>query len=157
MTTENTGDGRAFALGAIGLFLVACVWAAAFLYAPIDANQGEVYRIMFLHVPSAFTAFASALVLFAYSILGLRKRREATLLWSRAVAEVGLLFTVLTLATGSIWGKPTWGTWWTWDARLTTTFMLSLLYAGWLLLYSSMAPGPEIGRASCRERVLASV
>jgi heme exporter protein C len=63
--------------------------------------------------------------------------------WSKATAEVGLLFTILTLATGSIWGRPTWGTWWTWDARLTTTFLLALLYAGYLLLYAAMPPGPS--------------
>lgn len=147
MTTEGSNDGRSFALGAAGLILVGCVWLMGFFYAPIDANQGEVYRIMFLHVPSAFTAFASALGLFVFSIMGLRKRQEQSLLRSRAVAEVGLLFTILTLATGSIWGKPTWGIWWTWDARLTTTFMLALLYAGWLMLYTSMSSGPGRIRA----------
>jgi heme exporter protein C len=76
------------------------------------------------------------------SLWGLRTRSETALRWSRACAEVGALYTVLTLSTGSIWGKPTWGTWWTWDARLTTTFLLALMYAGWLLLYSSLAPGP---------------
>lgn len=140
-------DGKSFALGAFGLALVGAVWLAAFFYVPIDSNQGVVYRIMYLHVPAAFTAFASALVLFIYSIKGLRGRKESTLLGARASVEVGLLFTAITLATGSIWGKPTWGTWWTWDARLTTTFMLALLYAGWLLLHSSMAAGPGRVRA----------
>jgi heme exporter protein C len=66
---------------------------------------------------------------------------------SRAATEVGLVFTILTLATGSIWGKPTWGTWWTWDARLTTTFLLSLMYGGWLLLYNAIPEGPSRTRS----------
>jgi heme exporter protein C len=123
------------------LFLIAS-WLAAFFYAPVDANQGAVYRIMFLHVPSAFTAFSVAFCLFVLSVMGLKSRSENTLIWAKATAEVGLLFTALTLATGSIWGRPTWGTWWTWDARLTTTFLLGLLYAGYLLLHSAMGPGP---------------
>jgi heme exporter protein C len=128
-------------IGAVCVALLALSWALAFYYAPVDANQGVVYRIIFLHVPAAFTAFSSALLLFIFSVMGFKSRSETTLVWAKATAEVGLLFTILTLATGSIWGRPTWGTWWTWDARLTTTFLLSLLYAGYLLLYASMAPG----------------
>lgn len=134
----------------VGLALMALVlahWAAAFFYAPVDEHQGQVYRIMFLHVPSAFTAFSSSLALCVFSVLSLRRRQESSLTWARASAEVGFIFTLLTLATGSIWGRPTWGTWWTWDARLTTTFLLALLYAGYLLLYSSLTPGPGRIRA----------
>lgn len=130
-------------LGGLGCVLLLLLsWAAAFFYAPVDANQGVVYRIMFLHVPAAFTAFSAAFMLFIFSVMGIKTRSETSLIWSRATAEVGLLFTILTLATGSIWGRPTWGTWWTWDARLTTTFLLALLYAGYLLLQKAMPPGP---------------
>ena len=135
-------DKRGYLVGAFLALLVVGHWLAAFFYVPVDANQGEVYRIMYLHVPSAFTAFASSLVLFILSLWGLKSRSEAALTWSKATAEVGFMFTLLTLATGSIWGRPTWGTWWTWDARLTTTFLLALLYSGYLLLYSAMTPGP---------------
>lgn len=134
-------DKKAYSLGLFGLIAVAFGWVLAFLYAPVDRNQGEVYRIIFLHVPSAFAAFAMAFALLLFSLLGFTKKSESSLRWSKASAEVGLIFTILTLATGSIWGKPTWGVWWTWDARLTTTFILALLYAGWLLLYSSLTPG----------------
>ncbi len=130
----------------IGIFLGASLlfqWALGFLWAPVDQHQGEVYRIIFLHVPSAFTAFASSLLLALVSIWTLRKKSVASLHWGRAAAEVGLLFTILTLATGSIWGRPTWGTWWTWDARLTTTFLLALLYAGYLILYASLEHGTQ--------------
>lgn len=116
-------------------------WVWALWFAPSERHQGEVYRIIYLHVPAAFAAFASSAVLLVFSIKGLRSRDEAPILWQKACAEVGLIFTVITLATGSIWGRPTWGTWWTWDARLTTTFLLALLYASWLMLYGSMAAG----------------
>lgn len=135
-------DKRNLLIGIAAALLVAAHWWAGFHFAPTDAAQGEVYRIMFLHVPSAITAFASSLVLFIFSLLGLKTRADSTARWAKASAEVGLLFTILTLATGSIWGRPTWGTWWTWDARLTTTLLLALLYAGYLLLYSAMTPGP---------------
>lgn len=134
-------DTRAWLLGAGCLLLLALHWLAAFFYAPIDANQGVVYRIMFLHVPCAFAAFASSFVLFLLSLWGLKTKAEKALIWSKATAEVGLLYTALTLATGSIWGRPTWGTWWTWDARLTTTLLLALLYCGYLLLHAAMSPG----------------
>ena len=135
-------DKREFYAGALLQFLVLAHWLAAFYYAPVDIHQGQVYRIMFLHVPCAITAFASSLGLCIFSVIGLRQRSESVMAWAKATAEVGLLFTILTLATGSIWGRPTWGTWWTWDARLTTTFLLALLYAGYLLLHASMPAGP---------------
>jgi heme exporter protein C len=108
---------------------------------PSDMHQGEVYRIIYLHVPAAFAAFALAFVLFGVSIYGLVTKNLNAEFWGRAVAEFGFIFTLLTLITGSIWGRPTWGVWWTWDARLTTTFILAVLYAGYLLLWSSMSPG----------------
>ena len=138
----SSSDIKAWAWGVVALGIVVVGWLLGFFYAPVDANQGVVYRIIFLHAPSAIAAFTSSFALLIFSVLGLKNRAERTLSWARAVAEVGFLFTVLTLATGSIWGRPTWGTWWTWDARLTTTLILGLLYTGWLLLYSSMTPGP---------------
>jgi heme exporter protein C len=128
--------------GAILAVLILAQWGAGLFYAPVDALQGQVYRIIFLHVPCAFTAFFSAFILFIYSILALRSKNESHQQVCKATAEVGLIFTALTLITGSIWGKPTWGVWWTWDARLTTTLLLAILYAGYLLLYASLEPGP---------------
>jgi heme exporter protein C len=106
-------DKREFYAGALLQFLVLAHWLGAFYYAPVDIHQGQVYRIMFLHVPCAITAFASSLGLCIFSVIGLRQRSESVMAWAKATAEVGLLFTILTLATGSIWGRPTWGTWWT--------------------------------------------
>lgn len=130
---------------AVGLLLGALIviqWSIGFFVAPVDALQGEVYRIIFLHVPSAFTAFFSAFFLFIFSVLALKSKKDSHQQMCKATAEVGLMFTILTLVTGSIWGRPTWGVWWTWDARLTTTLLLAILYAGYLLLYSSLEPGP---------------
>jgi heme exporter protein C len=131
----------------ITLLALLTQWLAAWYWVPVDDAQGEVYRIIYLHVPAAFAAFFSAAVLMLTSILALRPQGERWLSMSRAATEVGLVFTILTLATGSIWGKPTWGTWWTWDARLTTTFLLSLMYGGWLLLYNAIPEGPSRTRS----------
>ncbi len=118
-------------------------WLLAWFWVPVDDAQGDVYRIIYLHVPAAFAAFTSAFVLAVASILALRSPNSSKLDLSKAATEVGLVFTILTLATGSIWGKPTWGTWWTWDARLTTTFLLALMYGGWLLLHNAIPEGPS--------------
>ena len=102
--------------------------------------QGEAYRIIYLHVPCAASAFLASAILAVFGLWGITRRSETALIYQRATAEVGFLFTVATLITGSIWGRPIWGTWWTWDARLTTTLLLAILYFGYLVLYTSMAP-----------------
>lgn len=101
----------------------------------VDIHQGEVYKILYIHVPNAFCAFFASFILCCLSFLLLIKKRFKLLPYAKATAEIGLVFTVLTLITGSIWGKPTWGTWWTWDARLTTTFLLAILYGAYQLLW----------------------
>jgi heme exporter protein C len=131
----------------ISLMIALCAmtvqWLFAWYWVPVDDAQGEIYRIIYLHVPAAFAAFTSAFVLAIASIMALRSKGGSNLDLSKAATEVGLIFTILTLATGSIWGKPTWGTWWTWDARLTTTFLLALMYGGWLLLHNAIPEGPS--------------
>ena len=131
----------------VALTALIAQWLLAWYWVPVDEAQGEVYKIIYLHVPSAFAAFMSAGVLLIASILALKSRADHWLHLARAATEVGLLYTVLTLATGSIWGKPTWGTWWTWDARLTTTFLLGLMYGGWMLLYNAIPQGPARTRS----------
>ncbi|MGE0174511.1 MAG: cytochrome c biogenesis protein CcsA [Oligoflexales bacterium] len=121
------------------LILVLASWAWAIFMAPSEQNMGEIYRIIYLHVPSAFSAFFCAFVLFLISVYALMKKDEALLLPMQASSELGLLFTVLTLVTGSLWGYPTWGTFWTWDARLTTTLLLAILLAGYLLVHRSFS------------------
>ena len=116
-----------------GLLLLAGL-AAAFGYAPSDAAQGNVQRIMYVHVPAILTAYTAIGVVLIASIAYLWRRSPA---WDRiaaAAAELAVGFIAVTLLTGSIWGKPTWGTWWTWDARLTSTALLFVIYLGYLLL-----------------------
>jgi heme exporter protein C len=102
--------------------------------APKEVTQGTVQRIMYVHVPSAWVAYLAFGVVFVASIVYLAKRADAADRVAHASAEVGVVFTGLAIASGSIWGKPTWGTWWTWDARLTSVAVLFVMYLGYLLL-----------------------
>src|SRR2546422_4687168 len=102
--------------------------------APREVTQGNVQRIMYLHVPSVWVAYVAFAVVFVASIAYLAKRADAADRLAHASAEVGVVFTGVTIATGSIWGKPTWGTWWTWDARLTSVSIMFVIYLGYLLL-----------------------
>src|SRR5437016_11371958 len=112
-----------------------------FAIAPREATQGNVQRIMYLHVPSVWVAYLAFAVVLVASIVYLVRRAEAADRLAHASAEVGVLFTGLTIATGSIWGKPTWGTWWTWDARLTSVAILFVMYLGYLLLRGMIDDG----------------
>lgn len=105
--------------------------------APTEQNMGEIYRALYVHVPSALTAFLVSFILLGVSIWGLIKKTPASAYYGKALAEAGFLYTCLALATGSIWGRATWGVWWTWDARLTTTLILGIQYAGFLALYNA--------------------
>ena len=125
---------RTRALGWLGGLALLAGLAVAFGYAPREAAQGNVQRIMYLHVPSILTAYLAFGLVLLGSIGYLATRGTA---WDRlaaSAAELGVLFTGVTIVTGSIWGKPTWGTWWTWDARLTSVAILFVMYLGYLLL-----------------------
>jgi heme exporter protein C len=123
-------------LGILALLAVLAGLFLAFFHAPSDALQGDVQRIMYIHVPTAWVAFFAFFVVFVSSLVYLWKRLPEADRLAHASAEIGVLFTALTLIDGSIWGKPTWGTWWTWDARLTTTAILLVIYVGYLMLRS---------------------
>ena len=124
-------------------WLAALALAASLLVAlfgvPADAVQGDVQRIMYVHVPSAWLAYAAFLVTLVGGVLYLLRRNLGFDRMAAASAEIGLLFTGLAIATGAIWGKATWGKWWDWDPRLTTTAILFVIYAGYLLLRQSLA------------------
>lgn len=122
------------ALLAAGLATLAVGWALALVWAPPDRFQGDVQRLMYVHVPAAWNALALFTVAFLASVRVLWKRSLAADRLAHAAVEVGLLFTALTLALGALWGKPVWGVWWTWDPRLTTTAILFVLFAGYLAL-----------------------
>jgi heme exporter protein C len=118
-------------LAALGL---AAGLVMAFGVAPPEAVQGNVQRIMYLHVPSVLVAYLAFGVVLVASVLYLCKRADGADRLAHASAEAGVIFTAITLSSGAIWGKPTWGTWWTWDARLTSAAVLFVLYLGYLLL-----------------------
>ena len=119
-------------LGIASLVALAASAVLSLVVAPPDAVQGEVQRVMYVHVPAAWLAYLSFLVVFVASIAYLKTKKTR---WDRvaaASAEIGVLFTALAIALGMLWGKPVWGTWWTWDPRLTTTAVLLLIYVGYL-------------------------
>jgi len=127
--------------GLLALTLVTFVAALylAFIYAPTEAVQGDVQRIFYFHVPIAWLMELSFFVVFLTSILFLWKRDERWDLYARCSAELGVVFTTLVLITGSLWGRPIWGTWWAWDARMTTTLILWAIYVVYLMLRSYSA------------------
>jgi heme exporter protein C len=130
--------------GAVALMLAAA--AAIFLFAPTDALQGPVQRIFYLHVSSAIAAFASFFVVVVGSVAYLWRESVAGDRLARSAALVGVVFTTVTLVMGMMWAKPIWGTFWTWDARLTSTLVLWIIYAGYLLVRRLAAPGRQAAR-----------
>lgn len=119
----------ALLLGAAGL------WMALFV-APTDAQQGEVYRILYLHVPAAWMSMLVYVVACAYATLHCVYRSTVSAVMVRALLPTGAWMTVLALVTGSLWGKPTWGTYWIWDARLTSELLLLFIYFGLMAIAS---------------------
>lgn len=132
-------------LGALSALLLAASAVAAFFVARPDRVQGDAARIVYLHLPLAWVAFAAFFAVFIASIAYLRTGKP---FWDRlglASAEVGVMFTTLVLITGSIWGYPIWGAWWSWDPKLTTTLILWFLYLGYLMVrgYAEPPRGPR--------------
>ena len=127
------------------LSMVAALYAAL-LYAPADRLQGNVQRIFYFHVPLAWTAYLAFFVVFVTSAAYLVKRIRLMDAIARSSAEVGLLFTTMMLITGSLWARPIWGTWWSWDARLTTTLLLWFIYVGYLMLRASVEDEEKAAR-----------
>lgn len=125
---------KPFGIFAAAFFLFA--QALAVINSPADRDMGHLQKIMYVHVPSAWLAFAAFGVVLVASILYLIRRDLKYDLFAAAGAEAGTLFTALTIAQGSIWGRPTWGVWWTWDPRLTTTAILLLIFIGYIALRS---------------------
>jgi heme exporter protein C len=123
--------GIAVVLAAIGLYI-------GFVVAPTDAQQGEVYRIIFIHVPSAWMAMFIYVVMAFYGLLTISVRARLSGMMARALAPTGALMAAIALWTGALWGKPTWGTYWVWDARLTSTLILLFLYLGYMALVAAI-------------------
>ena len=117
----------------------------AFIYAPTEMVMGNIQRIFYFHMGSVWVATIAFTVVFIASIQYLRKQTRFWDIMAYSSAELGVLFTTLTIITGSIWAKPVWGTWWTWDPQLTTTFILWILYIVYLILRSSA--GSDVKKA----------
>ncbi|HRK57746.1 MAG TPA: cytochrome c biogenesis protein CcsA, partial [Burkholderiaceae bacterium] len=126
-----------------GLFVLAAglaLWGLylGFFVAPTDAQQGEVYRIIFIHVPAAWMAMLIYVVMAFWAGLGLAFRTRLSSMMALALAPTGALMAALALWTGALWGRPTWGTYWVWDARMTSTLFLLFLYLGFLALHAAI-------------------
>ena len=118
-------------LTAVGLYI-------AFFMAPTDFQQGEAYRIIFIHVPAAWMSMFIYLVMAFWSAIGLAFKTRLSFMMARALAPTGAMFTFLALWTGAVWGKPMWGAWWVWDARLTSELILLFLYVGIMALWAAI-------------------
>ncbi len=117
-----------------GGLALAASWGLIWLYAPVEATMGIVQKIFYLHLPLSWWALVSFFLVFLASVACLLRRGEGPERLSQACAELGVLFTTLTLVTGMIWGRRAWGVWWTWDPRLTTALIMWFVYMAWLLL-----------------------
>jgi heme exporter protein C len=122
--------------------------AIALAISPPDRDMAHLQKIMYVHVPSAWAAFIAFFVTFCASIAYLVGRREKHDMLAYSAAEVGVVLTGLTLALGSIWGRPTWGVWWTWDPRLTSTLILFMIFCGYLALRAFTEDEDKRGRWS---------
>ena len=121
----------AIALAVAGLYI-------GFFVAPTDATQGEAYRVIFIHVPAAWMSMLLYLAMAFWAAIGWAFNARLASMLARALAPTGAMFTFLALWTGAFWGKPTWGTWWVWDARLTSELILLFLYLGYISLVSAI-------------------
>ena len=137
------------ALGLIGIGLY-----IGFFVAPTDAQQGDAYRIIFVHVPAAWMSMFLYVVMALWAGLGLGLQARPSFMMAQAIAPTGAMFTFLALLTGAMWGKPTWGAWWVWDARLTSELILLFQYIGIILLRASI---DDLRRADRASAVLALV
>lgn len=130
----------ALILLAVGLYAALCV-------APLDYQQGDAYRIIYIHVPAAFFSLSLYAVMAICALVYLVWHIKLSFLVARAAAEIGALLTVLALVTGSLWGKPMWGAYWVWDARLTSELVLLFLYVGFLSLHHALSGSKTAAKA----------
>ena len=128
-------------LAAIGLYI-------GFFVAPTDYQQGEAYRIIFIHVPSAWMAMFAYLVMAGWCAASLIWNTRMSAMMAQAIAPTGAMFAFISLWTGAFWGRPTWGAYWVWDARLTSTLILLFLYLGYMALRASIDDERRADRAS---------
>ena len=139
------------------LLVLAATQVFGFSTSPPDRDMGHLQKIMYVHVPAAWNAFLAFVVVFGASVLYLWKRDERWDLLAAAAAEVAAVLTALTIALGSIWGRPTWGVWWTWDPRLTSTAILLVIIVGYLALRSFVEEPERRARWSAAVGILGAL
>jgi heme exporter protein C len=127
--------------------LAVCGLYIGFFVAPTDFQQGESYRIIFIHVPAAWMSMFVYLVMAFWAAIGLAFNTRLSAMMASALAPTGAIMTVIALWTGALWGKPTWGTWWVWDARLTSELILLFLYLGFMSLQAAIDEPRRADRA----------
>ena len=135
-----------FALLAVVLITSGVVWGL--LYAPADYQQGNSFRIMYVHVPAAILSQSIFILMAVAGAIGLIWKMKVAFMVARSSTIVGASFTALALITGAVWGKPTWGTYWVWDARLTSTLIMLFLYTGVIALNQAIADRSVAGRST---------
>jgi heme exporter protein C len=140
----------ALGLAASGLYI-------GFFVAPTDATQGDAYRIIFIHVPAAWMSMLLYLVMAFWAAIGWAFKARMASMLARAIAPTGAMFTVLALWSGAFWGKPTWGTWWVWDARLTSELILLFLYLGYIALVEAIDDPRRADQAGALMAVVGAV
>ena len=141
---------------AAALLCIAGLYVGLFV-APTDAQQGEAYRIIFIHVPAAWMSMFLYVIMACWAAAGLAFNTRLSGMMATALAPTGALFTFLALWTGSLWGKPTWGTWWVWDARLTSELILLFLYLGFMALQASIDDPRRADRAGAVLAIVGAV
>lgn len=139
----GTGSRASRILGAVTLVLVVVGLAYGLVISPADANQSNAARLLYIHVPSAITGYLAFGVTALASVMVLWRKSEAWDLIAGASAEIGIVFTSLCIVTGMLWGRPIWGVYWTWDARLTTTALLLVLFIGYVAMRRALAGNPN--------------
>lgn len=146
--SESRGTGLAPPPSLLALTVVATLATlyAALLVAPADRIQGDVQRLFYIHVPAALTMYVAYILVFLASLVYLLRRQARWDEVGAAAAEVGTLFASIVLLTGPMWARPIWGTWWTWDARLTSTFILWLIFVAYLMLRATGGHPEQVAR-----------
>jgi heme exporter protein C len=139
-------DRLSLTLCALAMLSMGAALYAALIYAPTERIQGNVQRIFYFHVPLAWASYLAFFVVLVASCAYLIRRTPIWDALARSSAEVGLVYTTLMLISGSLWARPIWGTWWSWDARLTTTLLLWFIYVGYLMLRSSVQDEEKAAR-----------
>ena len=141
----------------LSALLCATALYLGFVVAPADATQGEFYRIIFIHVPSSILSMFLYMIMAGYAALGLIFNTRLSSMMATAIAPTGALFSFIALWTGALWGKPMWGAWWVWDARLTSELILLFLYLGFISLHASIDDPRRADRAAALLAIVGSV